>query len=157
MNVKKEDLLIQTMRETQELNDLMKSYIKVSMDNKNVDGLQIINELEKIKSVQKDFQKQLIEIGVHILPSHYYTLIKAYRNKGIALDGLEEFELAIECYDKALELDPDDYGSLLNKGIALEQLGDSEESIKNYDHVISGLAPLIEMEQSSNEQFIREK
>ncbi|PFX44598.1 hypothetical protein COL32_12145 [Bacillus pseudomycoides] len=122
----------------------MKSYIKVSIDNHNFEGLQITNELEKIKATQKDIQKQLIEIGVHILPSQYYTLAKAYRNKGIALDKLEEFDLAIECYDKALEIDPSDYKSLLNRGIALDQLGNFEEAIEHYDQIISDLVPLIE-------------
>lgn len=146
LNEKKVDELIEAWKETKELNELMKSYIKVSMDNQNqsLEGLQIINELEKIKDTQRDIQKQLIEIGVHILPSHYYTLAKAYRNKGIALDSLEKFDLAIKCYDKALEIDPNDYKSLLNRGIALDQLGDFEEAIEHYDQIISDLAPLIE-------------
>ncbi|PFW93885.1 hypothetical protein COF81_09540 [Bacillus pseudomycoides] len=144
LNEKKVDELIEAWKETKELNELMKSYIKVSIDNHNFEGLQITNELEKIKATQKDIQKQLIEIGVHILPSQYYTLAKAYRNKGIALDKLEEFDLAIECYDKALEIDPSDYKSLLNRGIALDQLGNFEEAIEHYDQIISDLVPLIE-------------
>ncbi|PGA76452.1 tetratricopeptide repeat protein [Bacillus pseudomycoides] len=144
LNEKKVDELIEAWKETKELNELMKSYIRVSMDKTRLEELQTINELEKIKETQKDIQKQLIEIGVHILPSQYYTLAKAYRNKGIALDSLEKFDLAIECYDKALEIDPNDYKSLLNRGVALDQLGDFEEAIKHYDQIISVLAPLIE-------------
>lgn len=138
------DELIEAWKETKELNELMKSYIKVSMDNQNLEESKIINELEKIKATQKDIQKQLIEIGVHILPSQYYTLAKAYRNKGITLNSLGKFDLAIECYDKALEIDPNDYKSLLNKGVALDELGDFEEAIEHYDQIISNLAPLIE-------------
>lgn len=138
------DELIEAWKETKELNELMKSYIRVSMDKTRLEELQIINELEKIKATQQDIQKQLIEIGIHILPSQYYTLAKAYRNKGIALNSLEKFDLAIECYDKALEIDPSDYKSLLNRGVALDQLGNFEEAIEHYDQIISDLAPLKE-------------
>ncbi|MEF7637802.1 tetratricopeptide repeat protein [Bacillus thuringiensis] len=63
-------------------------------------------------------------------------LAKAYKNKGISLDSLERYEKAIECFDKALKLNPDDNGILLNKGIALDQMGKHEEAIEYYNQII---------------------
>jgi len=58
------------------------------------------------------------------------------RNKGISLVWLERYKEAIECYDKALKVKPDDYESLRNKGIALFWLEKYEEAIKCYDRAL---------------------
>ena len=39
-------------------------------------------------------------------------------------------EEAIELYDRALEIKPDDYDSLRNKGVSLSKLGREEEAIE---------------------------
>ena len=44
--------------------------------------------------------------------------------------------LAIECYDKAIRLDPEDYDTWLNKGNSLVKLERYEEAIECYDKAI---------------------
>ncbi|MEM2900564.1 MAG: tetratricopeptide repeat protein, partial [Thermoplasmata archaeon] len=48
-----------------------------------------------------------------------------------------EFELAIECYKKACELDPDDEKPLFNLGLALKRLGRYEEAVQTYDKALA--------------------
>ncbi len=52
-----------------------------------------------------------------------------------ALKG--EYHKAIECYDKAIELKPDDAGAYNNKGIALYGLGNYQQAIECYDKAIA--------------------
>lgn len=48
--------------------------------------------------------------------------VKGLINKGNSLDDLANFTGAIEYYDKALAIAPNDADSLYNKGLALNQL-----------------------------------
>ena len=43
-------------------------------------------------------------------------------NKGVALGQLGEYDQAINCYTKALEINPNDASAWRNKGIALSKL-----------------------------------
>ena len=52
-----------------------------------------------------------------------------WRDKG-------EFLKAIECYDEAIRLKPDDAAAYNNKGVALSALGRKEEAIECYDEAI---------------------
>jgi len=56
--------------------------------------------------------------------------------KGIALDELGRYEEAIECHDRALEIDSEDAAAWYNKGIALMKLGRYEEAIECFDEVL---------------------
>jgi tetratricopeptide (TPR) repeat protein len=48
----------------------------------------------------------------------------------------KEYNEAIECYDKALEIDPKDADTLNNKGNALDNLGKHKEAIECYDKAL---------------------
>jgi tetratricopeptide (TPR) repeat protein len=53
-------------------------------------------------------------------------------NKGYALIQLEKYEEAIECYDKAIKIEPNDALAWDTKGIALVNLGKNNEAIECY-------------------------
>ena len=59
-----------------------------------------------------------------------------WRNKGGTLYFLGKYDEAIKCYDKAIEIDPDNSVVWNNKGLALSSLGKYDEAIKCYDKVI---------------------
>ncbi len=59
-----------------------------------------------------------------------------WRNKGGALYSLGKYDAAIECYDKAIEIDPNDADVWNNKGLALNSLGKYDEAITSYDKAI---------------------
>ena len=52
----------------------------------------------------------------------------AWFNKGNSLVKLERHEEAIECFDKAIRLNPEDYDAWHNKGSSLAQLERHEEA-----------------------------
>ena len=52
----------------------------------------------------------------------------AQNRKGNALLDLGRFEEAIECYDKAIELEPRNTSFLLNKGVVLMELDRFDEA-----------------------------
>ncbi|MEX2720770.1 MAG: tetratricopeptide repeat protein [Candidatus Wukongarchaeota archaeon] len=55
-----------------------------------------------------------------INPNH----ISAWNNKGVALRLLGKFEKAIECFDKALKIDPKDKLALKNREIVMDKLAE---------------------------------
>ena len=58
------------------------------------------------------------------------------KNLGVTLSFLGREEEAIEWYDRALEIKPDDYDSLRDKGVSLSKLGRMEEAIEWYDRAL---------------------
>jgi len=59
-----------------------------------------------------------------------------WRNKGSALYFLGKYDEAIECYDHAIKIDPNNPVVWNNKGLALYHLGKYDEAILSYDHAI---------------------
>lgn len=58
---------------------------------------------------------------------------KAYNNLGIIYKKLKKNQDALECYNKALNLDKDEVEALLNKGILYEQqLNDNDNAVECY-------------------------
>lgn len=57
-------------------------------------------------------------------------------DKGITLVCLGKYEEAIQCYEQAIEIDPNDAVAWSNKGITLGWLGKYEEAIKAADEAI---------------------
>ena len=57
--------------------------------------------------------------------------------KGYSLAfGLGRREEALECYDKAIEIDPKDAATLFNKGLVLGRLDRHEEAVECYDKAL---------------------
>ena len=54
-------------------------------------------------------------------------------NKGFCLLQLEKYEEAITCFNKALEINPQNYINLENKGLCLEKLGQIDKAVDNYE------------------------
>ena len=59
-------------------------------------------------------------------------------NKGKSLNKIEKYDEAIQCYDKAIEINPVYSSALEGKVSALNNLGRSEESLKYFDRSIEG-------------------
>jgi tetratricopeptide (TPR) repeat protein len=56
--------------------------------------------------------------------------------KGLSLDINGKYKEAIECYDKALEINPESADALNNKGAALDDIGKYEEAIECYEKAL---------------------
>ena len=59
-----------------------------------------------------------------------------WNSKGIILDRMGKHEDALDCFEKARSIDPQDIDVITNIGISLDKLGKSEEALKYYDMVL---------------------
>jgi len=59
-----------------------------------------------------------------------------WHRKGLELQKLKRYNEALKCFDKAIQLEPNNAVYWLNKGVALRNLGRSEEALQCYDKVI---------------------
>jgi tetratricopeptide (TPR) repeat protein len=57
-------------------------------------------------------------------------------NKGIALDGLQQYDKAIECFNACIELNDQDELAYIAKGNALDNMKHSKQAIREYDRAI---------------------
>jgi tetratricopeptide (TPR) repeat protein len=59
-----------------------------------------------------------------------------YFNRGADLYQRDKYELALEAFDKAIELKPDYAAAWYNRGVILDKLGRYDEALEAYDKVI---------------------
>ena len=59
--------------------------------------------------------------------NQWIKYVFAWNNKGVALKNLSRFKDAIECYDKAIEINPQFLTAWENKAFAEEKLGKFSE------------------------------
>src|ERR671931_375749 len=94
--------------------------------------------------MQKDFLEHLYKIAEQYEDINKYIVILNENKKdsvvwndlGKALFQRSLFAEAIQCYDKAVEVDPKDVRGYNGKGAALGSLGRYEEAIKWYDKAV---------------------
>jgi tetratricopeptide (TPR) repeat protein len=103
----------------------------IELDTKNFDASQkkvdMMIALKKIDQIECDDKS--IDLNK--------TFIKLWKNKGIALENLEQFNEAKECYDKIIELYQSDFDAFQKKNNVLKK--DStrcNEAIECYDETI---------------------
>jgi tetratricopeptide (TPR) repeat protein len=63
-------------------------------------------------------------------------LLQLYNTRGNALDEMGNHELAINDFDEALKIDPNNSNIHLNKAISLQKSGEFEKALNEYDYVI---------------------
>jgi tetratricopeptide (TPR) repeat protein len=80
-------------------------------------------EIKEIKVGETQISKNELYLKEIILKGNEY-----YYNK--------EYKEAIECYDKALEIDPNNTNASVSKGVALHNLGKYDKSIECYDKAL---------------------
>ena len=56
-----------------------------------------------------------------------------WNSKGIILDRMGKHKDAIECFEKARSISPDDFDIITNIGISFDKLGKSDEALNFYD------------------------
>jgi serine/threonine protein kinase/Tfp pilus assembly protein PilF len=127
----------------------------------SVENADIIKSLSKIKNIIKNCHSSfypilfnelrglsLNSLGYEEESKHYFKKILEftcnfgfeYGIKGNALFHLGRYEEAIEAFDKAIGLEPDNYTARHNRAITLTKLGKQKENIKEHGKAIS-LAP----------------
>lgn len=89
---------------------------------------------------------EIINSNYELAIIHYKEAIKLTKNKklksfflknmGVVFSLLGRMEEAIELYNRALEINSDDYDSLRQKGVSLSELGKQEEAIEWIDRAL---------------------
>ena len=140
------------------IDELKKQYRKLALKfhpdrNKSAEAPEHFKEISEAYAVLSDTEKrQLYDQHGHAGVDGRYSSedifqgarrggfdtndVWGWRNKGGTLYFLGKYDEAIKCYDKAIEIDPDNSVVWNNKGLALSSLGKYDEAIKCYDKVI---------------------
>ncbi len=99
--------------------------IRIKSEETNAAKQQITTVLSEVNSIEKNTGTQIQEIKAGDLQiSRNELTLKEYLLKGNEHYYKEEYTDAIEWYDKALKIDPDEVSVLNNKGLALDELED---------------------------------
>ncbi len=93
--------------------DVLKEYIELVPDNQDIK--------KKIENLRENDEPDSDEI---------------YNNKCLTLINLNRFNEAIECYEKALKINPNNVKAWNNKAFALHNLNRLEEAIECYDEAL---------------------
>lgn len=62
----------------------------------------------------------------------YYSFIQP----GPSTKPIKKYQDAITCFDKVIEINPDDIGSINNRGISLAELGNTDDAFEYYNKAI---------------------
>ncbi|NWJ98643.1 MAG: SUMF1/EgtB/PvdO family nonheme iron enzyme [Chloroflexi bacterium] len=101
---------------------------------------ELLAQLEEAETKQE--WDRVTEVGEAILklePTHEIALPKTangYLNRGFAYIGLQQYQQALEAYDRAIELKPDFDLAYLNRGNGYYFLKKYERAIQDYDRAI---------------------
>ncbi len=87
-----------------------------------------------LKRLKKDQADWIRTADVEV--SHTELFIKEIILKGLALYNLRKYNEAMESYDRAIKIDPNNAYAWYNKGNALYALGKYNEAMESYDRAI---------------------
>ena len=93
-------------------------------------ALDVLKEYSEIVPYNQDVKKKIENLKREINEPDSDEI---YNNKCLALINQYRFNEAIECYDKALKINPNDFRSWNNKAFTLHQLNRSNEAIECYN------------------------
>jgi tetratricopeptide (TPR) repeat protein len=91
---------------------------------------------KEIQDELQDFYHALTDEYVKVEESGENLEAWELLNKGVSLDNLGHHREAIQCYDEALRLNPQDSKVYNNRGTAYRALGQHEQALKDYDKAI---------------------
>jgi tetratricopeptide (TPR) repeat protein len=112
--------------------------IKEKLDETNKNRKQITSILQEVDNIEKKERIQPIEVikAENIEISKQELLFKEYTLKGEECYYKKEYNEAIQCYDKALEIEPNHAYVWIKKASALVDLGKLNEVIQCIDKAL---------------------
>ena len=100
------------------------------MVNQNEKALDVLKEYSEIVPDNEDIKKKIENLKRE---SNEPDSDEIYNNKCLTLINLNRFDEAIECYDKALKINPNNVKAWNNKAFALHNLNRLDEAIECYN------------------------
>jgi tetratricopeptide (TPR) repeat protein len=97
------------------------------------------NRYQSFAQLREDLQGLALKEGMGKIAAPEVKKLEGWEwcHKGSSLHDLGRYSEALSCYDKAINIDPDDAMSWYNKGNTLKHLGRLDEAISCYDKAIS--------------------
>ena len=119
---------------TREYNDDPSLLLQIAncyeMVNQNEKALDVLKEYSEIVPDNEDIKKKIENLKRE---SNEPDSDEIYNNKCLTLINLNRFDEAIECYDKALKINPNNVKAWNNKAFALHNLNRLDEAIECYN------------------------
>ena len=103
------------------------------MANQKEKALDVLKEYSELVPDNQDIKKKIENLKRE---SNEPDSDEIYNNKCLSLINLNRFDEAIECYDKALKINPHNFKAWNNKAFALHNLNRLDEAIECYDRVL---------------------
>ena len=75
--------------------------------------------------------------------------------RGIELSNSEKYDEALECYNRALEIDPYNAKTWYNRGVLMGKIKKYEEGIKNFEKAME-INPTYELAKKARDNFLEE-
>lgn len=104
--------------------------------NSSEQAVQAFREVTALQDLAFEYTNQLRFSDAEVLWSKIISMNEnnaaAYSNRGNCRTSQAKFEQAIEDFQRAIQLAPEEPDSFLGKGVALEGLGDFESAIQAY-------------------------
>ena len=115
----------------EEIDSWRKDYLKEHPNIKaRIDGTTNVKKDSKKKnnkSITFKFKKLMKKL-FHQCPQDYYL----YQTKGNVYVTIEQYDSALICFDKAIEIKPTNARAYINEGAIYELKGNKREAIENY-------------------------
>ena len=107
----------------------------------NIENKQLIFDIEnqkKISQSQQYLDKKEISSNInnHNIQNKKYEKWELYHNQGYSARKKDNFELAIEYYTKAINLNPNYFKAYFNRGFAYDKISQYDKAIKDYSKAI---------------------
>ncbi|MEM2870175.1 MAG: tetratricopeptide repeat protein [Thermoplasmata archaeon] len=109
-----------------------------------------VGEELEIKKDERDWKAWIVQGDIYYNSGHLQKALEAYdrslsirpsfealNNKGLVLHREGRHAEALECFEKAVELNPDDENLWYHRGNVLRELGRHTEAMDSYDRAIS--------------------
>ena len=125
-----------------EINSTLKQITTIVQEVDNIEKKEGTAHIEEIKSENIQISRKDLLLKEHMLKGNEYFYKKKYNE-------------AIQCYDKALEIDVNNANAWNNKGLSLYYIGEYEEAIQCYDKALE-IAPNNDL-YTKNRNIVLEK
>lgn len=127
------DKVIYEFEKAREYNDDPSLLLQIAncyeMANQKEKALDVLKEYSELVPDNQDIKKKIENLRENDEPDSD----EIYNNKCLTLINLNRFNEAIECYDKALKINPNNVKAWNNKAFALHNLNRLDEAIECYD------------------------
>ena len=131
------DKVIYEFEKAREYNDDPSLLLQIAncyeMANQKEKALDVLKEYSEIVPYNQDVKKKIENLKREINEPDSDEI---YNNKCLALINQYRFNEAIECYDKALKINPNNVKAWNNKAFALHNLNRLDEAIECYDEAL---------------------